>query len=105
MSQATNTVPILVSDKILGIEHVDANDFYLYPNPTKGEVNIVMPSDLKGKVILTIYNAQGKAVKEEIFAASVFNKFSMDLTDLPKGIYFLKWNNSQLQKTSKIIKQ
>jgi len=104
-AKATNTVPILVSEKVTGINNSEAKDFIVYPNPTKGEVNVIMPSDLKGKVTLTIYNAQGTAVKEEIFYANPVNKFLMDLSDLPVGIYFLKWNNSQLQKTSKIIKQ
>ena len=104
-AKATNTVPILVSEKVTGINNSEAKDFIVYPNPTKGEVNVIMPSDLRGKVTLTIYNAQGSAVKEEIFYANPVNKFLMDLSDLPVGIYFLKWNNSQLQKTSKIIKQ
>ena len=104
-AKATNMVPILVSEKVTGIDNAEAKDFIVYPNPTKGEVNVIMPSDLKGKVALTIYNAQGTAVRQDIFTANPVNKFLMDLSDLPAGIYFLKWNNIQLQKTSKIVKQ
>jgi hypothetical protein len=64
-----------------------------------------MPADLRGKVTLTMYNTQGITVKEEIFNANNIDKFLFNVSDLPTGIYFLKWNNTLVQKTSKLIKQ
>jgi hypothetical protein len=104
-AKATNTIPVKVSDQYTGISEVKSKELFIYPNPTKGKVNVIMPSDLKGKTSLSIYNAQGIMVKEEIFNLNVTDTFSFDMTDLPVGIYFLKWNNSLLQKSVKIIKQ
>jgi hypothetical protein len=77
----------------------------LYPNPTRGEVHAILPSGFKGKVTLTVYTAQGLAVKEEVFSTGSFNMYDFDLSDLPAGLYFLKWNNNGIQQTSRIIKQ
>lgn len=104
-AKATSTVPVKVSDEYTGITNIESTELFTYPNPTKGEVNVITPSDLKGKVTLTIYNTQGVAVKEEIFSANNMDKFLFNVSNLPAGIYFLKWNNTLVQKTSRLIKQ
>ena len=104
-AKATSTIPVKVSPEYTGITNIESKELFTYPNPTKGEVNVVMPVDLKGKVTLTIYNTQGVAVQEEIFNANNIDKFLFNVSDLPAGIYFLKWNNSLVQKTSRLIKQ
>jgi len=103
-AKATNTIPVKVAADFTGFTKMESKELFTYPNPTRGEVNVVMPSDLKGKVTLTVYNTQGVSVKQEIFMVNATDRFSFDLGDLPVGIYFLKWNNNLVQKTSKIIK-
>ncbi|MFN8133840.1 MAG: T9SS type A sorting domain-containing protein [Bacteroidales bacterium] len=44
-------------------------------------------------------------MKEEVFSTGSFNIYDIDLSDLPAGLYFLKWNNNNMQQTSRIIKQ
>lgn len=104
-AKATNTIPVKVSADFTGITNVESNELFVYPNPTKGEVNVVLPAEMKGKVNLTIYNTQGVSVMDKTFTVTTSEKLSFDVNDLPTGIYFLKWNNNLIQKSSKIIKQ
>lgn len=102
---ATNTVQVVVRDKQTGINTDAFTDLNLYPNPTNGVVNVKLPSDLKGMVTLNIYNSIGTLVRTENFRIESTEAFSFDITGLPKGIYLLKWNTNNFQKTNKIIKQ
>jgi hypothetical protein len=104
-AKATSTIPVLVSELVTGIGNDNTTDLILYPNPTLGEVHAILPSAFSGKVTLTVYTAQGIAVKEEEFSTGSFNKYDVDLSALPAGLYFLKWNNNNMQQTSRLIKQ
>ncbi len=105
-AKAINTVPISISDMYTGSMNPGlVSDLVIYPNPTKGEVHAILPSDMKGKVKLTIFNNLGVTVKSEIFEAGTVKKFDFDLGELPAGIYFVKFANDQVSKTGKILKQ
>jgi len=68
-------------------------------------VNMYLPSDMIGKVTMTLYSIQGTAVKQQSFTINPAEKLSLDLSNLPAGIYFLKSSDTNNQKTVKIIKQ
>ncbi|MGG1924664.1 T9SS type A sorting domain-containing protein [Chryseobacterium sp. NRRL B-14798] len=68
----------------------------IYPNPTKGEINIRADKKIKSA---TVIDASGK---------SVLNNSSdkLDISSLPKGTYLLKVDFSDgTSKTEKVIKQ
>lgn len=102
---ATNTVQILVSDKVTGINTDVISDMNLYPNPTNGIVNVNPSADMNKEVSLAIFNTLGMMVKRETFNVQSAETISFDMSNLPTGIYLLKWNNGTIQKTNKIIKQ
>ncbi len=106
-AKATSTIPVSISEIYTGIATPghSSSELFVYPNPTRGKVNAILPSGVNGKVTLTVYTAQGNAVKEEVFSTGSFNIYDIDLSDLPAGLYFLKWNNNNMQQTSRIIKQ
>ena len=64
----------------------------IYPNPTSGLVTI---SDISGISTIKITNSVGQVVKT--FAAQT----SIDISDLPKGIYILQANNGLKRKIVK----
>jgi hypothetical protein len=106
-AKATSTIPVLVSEKVTGIDPIspaESSDVILYPNPTKGLVHAILPSELNGKVSLTILNTLGAIVKQEDLNVNSSDKTTFNLSDLPVGIYFLKFNNSSIQKTAKVLK-
>lgn len=78
-----------------------ANDFYIYPNPTKDLVQLPVPKDFNnGKVYF--YSTLGKKVLEEnINKESSF----ISLQSLSNGVYFYTFETDSFVKNGKIIKQ
>jgi hypothetical protein len=56
----------------------------VYPNPTSGNLNIEINNDIKGKIVATLFNTAGKIVYQDELVDR-----SMNVSDLPTGIYFL----------------
>jgi len=83
------------------------NEFYfdnklkIYPNPTNGIFTI--QSFFENSITAKIYDVLGKQVLKSLSINNGMN--TIDMTDLPKGIYLLKVNNLEETKTIKIIKQ
>lgn len=80
-----------------GLEQVsDEAYFTIYPNPTtKDYINIVAE---KYPIILSISDIQGKIISQNTY----FQDSSIDLRDLPSGLYFV--NSKEGRKKYKIIK-
>ena len=74
----------------------NTSEFKIYPNPINDVLNIEGISDFE-TIFVSIYNYLGKKVK-----AFETNKKEINLSDLKKGIYLLKINNSY---SSKFIKK
>ncbi|WP_051605788.1 endonuclease [Polaribacter sp. Hel_I_88] len=72
--------------------------FKMYPNPTNGNfVNIDNSSDAN----ITIYNTLGKVVKLTTITSE---KNSIDISDLSKGVYFIKLEVDKKSITKKLIR-
>ncbi|OHX64574.1 Ig-like domain-containing protein [Flammeovirga pacifica] len=65
---------------------VTRNDMYVFPNPTRGQVNISGIST--GDYTFTIYNMNGVQVHSENAYFSI--KKTIDISTLSSGIYFIK---------------
>lgn len=63
-----------------------------YPNPTNNEVNISLPSEEHW--IISITDITGKIINTQNYFG---NKFSADVNEFSKGIYFIRLTNSQNQ--------
>jgi len=61
----------------------------LFPNPTAGEVNIVVKSSESGTLALTVYDAVGKIVKFEEFEVTEGNTQISNLINGANGKYFI----------------
>jgi photosystem II stability/assembly factor-like uncharacterized protein len=85
------------------LESVNSN-FKLYPNPNNGKFRIEFDNKQINKVSLKINNLLG----ERIFEISDFNpKISndIDISNLPKGVYFVKINDGVRINTEKFVIQ
>jgi hypothetical protein len=82
----------------LGIEESVFDKVVLYPNPTKGEVNIQNISLEKASV----YNTLGQLVKTVKLDTNNDNHI-VDLSGLPKGIYYIYLINQDAASAKKII--
>jgi hypothetical protein len=74
---------------------------YLFPNPSKGNVTLVLMQDAEDASI-HIYNLAGQLVKIE---PHVFgNNIPLDLTAFKEGIYFIEVTNGETRTRLKVVK-
>lgn len=82
----------------LGIEDSVFDKVVMYPNPTKGEVNINNVSLEKA----TVYNSLGQLVKSFVFNSGDTNN-TINLSGLPKGIYYVYLISEDAASAKKVI--
>jgi alpha-L-rhamnosidase len=75
---------------------------YIYPNPASDFLRITIPGEAQGNNTVTIYSLAGKSLKTQLFAFS--NEINLNVSDIPKGIYFFSVQNNQSYCTQKFIK-
>ncbi len=80
----------------------NANAIYLYPNPTKDKLNIVL-SALVANSEIKIYDALGSFIYTNNYLSA--SKIEIDMSQFPNGIYFIQINNVNGMITKKIIKE
>ncbi|MBC8319883.1 MAG: T9SS type A sorting domain-containing protein [Bacteroidetes bacterium] len=73
----------------------------IYPNPTKDIITISSPS-LKGNTQLSIFNVSAEKVMEKLL---IDIETQMDISALPRGIYFLRLQNEKVVEVGKIVKE
>lgn len=71
----------------------------VYPNPSTGIFNFELDADKRSNLI-TIYNLSGQELKKYTFPA---NKFSIDLSGLAEGTYFVKIEDKNAVMSKKIV--
>lgn len=85
----------------------DDSTFEVYPNPTNDLLHISARifNALADKFTLQIVSVEGRIVySENILLMGEGNIVSIDISNLPKGIYFCFLKNSTMIKSNKIIK-
>ncbi|MBK9524915.1 MAG: fibronectin type III domain-containing protein [Bacteroidetes bacterium] len=100
-STAFRTVEDIVSEPVA---ETAINDFNLFPNPAKDEVNVTFNSMQNESLQIRVFDMVGKTIREErVDVISGYNKFNLDLTLLNKGIYFVELTNSSERVVKKLI--
>ena len=100
----TNNGTISLSDDILrGISSASV----LFPNPViHSTLFIDYNSPVMGKVIISIYNVIGHLlIQQTEHAINGKQTYSVDLTSLPQGNYFLELNNGKKREVINFTKQ
>jgi hypothetical protein len=83
---------------------VMGNDFSVFPNPTSGKLNLLIDKRQQLNDI-TICNMLGEVVYKIEINGNATNYYSIDLSDLSKGIYFVRCNFATESITRKISLQ
>lgn len=86
-----------------GVDENQADNFNLYPNPTKGEFNLLLSQNLKTGSIIQITDLLG-SVLYEVKSPLGENPVKLDISNLANGVYLVKVNNGEVIKTMQIIK-
>lgn len=76
----------------------------IFPNPATNQIN-VSTTTFKGNVSVTIFNIYGESVKKKDLQLGNSQRISMDVTELPPGIYELVLAGNLQQSVGKFIKE
>lgn len=82
----------------------ELSNFNVYPNPSSGVFKIGFESENNENVSLKVYDLAGRLVKNQSFQKQ-FGRFTktVDFSDLSRGFYILKVENSQKISSRKLI--
>ncbi|MBC8342439.1 MAG: T9SS type A sorting domain-containing protein [Bacteroidetes bacterium] len=92
----TDTITIALINCTGIPENLKSFGINIYPNPSTGKINFDIPAGLN-KLEITIYNTVGQKVYAEQITSQTKTLKTIDLSEVPKGIYFvgLKSNGEQ----------
>ncbi len=96
---ATSSQDIVV-DGCIGVDNPEDQITRVYPNPSKGYVNVDVYH--VGNVHVKVYNIIGALVYETTENADGHLQFSMDLSHLSGGVYFVETRSEDLVDRQKI---
>jgi hypothetical protein len=80
-----------------------AGNINIFPNPSTGKVNIVLPNK-SAHTEITVFDLQGS----EIIKLDTHDNqqvFTTDLSEFGMGVYFIKVTNSNISVTEKVVLQ
>ena len=73
----------------------------VFPNPAVNRISIKLPDMISPGGRFNIYDPNGKFVLSEQVTST---SFQIDLSDLPDGLYFIRYQNDDLSTTEKFLK-
>jgi hypothetical protein len=76
----------------------------IYPNPSKGMIDIRFANDVAGDVSINIVDALGKTLLVSEESIKAYDVRSFDLKDLPAGVYFVRVSFANETKTIRLVK-
>jgi hypothetical protein len=82
------------------------NSLTVQPNPSNGNVEVILSEPLQGSANLQVLNSSGNVVyKRTVVLNGSYQVISMDLTFLSNGIYFIQMQTGNGLKMQKIVVQ
>jgi hypothetical protein len=91
----------LTVDVCTGMDDENAlSNVDVYPNPTNRWVIIDLDDMSNSKLIVTVFDAMGRLIAIPAQGVSGQNKYSVDLTGLPSGLYVIRIQNLEQQSRS-----
>ncbi|WP_210149207.1 S8 family peptidase [Chryseobacterium scophthalmum] len=91
------------NEDILKQHKIVSEDISIYPIPTKNKIFIKSKKDLINSKI-KVFDINNRLVFQKNIESTDENTFSIDLSSLLKGVYFLEVSNTNLNYRKKIIK-
>jgi len=97
---------ITVEEDKTEVDQLNASNMLLnvYPNPAKAEINITFTQKKSAKAEITLFNMQGQNVKSvSVGSKSGSNTVSLNIEELPEGIYFVRCATNEGIQNHKLI--
>jgi PKD repeat protein len=98
-------IPVLTSVKEENANVFDnAKEFAVFPNPTKGMINIVSQQPITNSLNITVVNIQGATLTSKIYRniGGDFNE-TIDISQLAQGFYFVIIQSGENFETHKVV--
>jgi trimeric autotransporter adhesin len=103
MADEGNNVIREVTGVTTGIYQSSAYQFSVFPNPTSQNLILIFNKQIIGLATLSIMDVTGREVMKEECKMNN-EKYTVDVSTLPDGMYFLTIKNQDIQLTQKFIK-
>lgn len=99
--------PLVVDASIKKSTIVKSNQEVLtvYPNPTKGITNVSLELAQEETINVSIFNQTGQMIKQIALGQKTHINQSIDLSDLPNGLYILKAHGTTTNLSQKVLVQ
>lgn len=94
-------VSVMIEDISNGIANYKANEIKVYPNPATSIIHVILPERGRQHSLCEVYNSLGQQVISKQIEAST--EFSLDMSDLPEGVYILRLNTDSEILNQKIM--
>jgi hypothetical protein len=96
------TIPAAGPNCTLSANYFNTNaSIKIYPNPTKGLLNISLLSNYNRNVVIELYDLNGRKVYFE--STSILDNKIVNISQLQNGIYLLRINGDNLSYSAKVI--
>ncbi len=79
-------------------------DFRTYPNPATNQLTIEFDNTVNQITSIMLYEITGKAVYSEILEKTASSTYTIDLSSIQEGMYFIRISNDEYSFTEKLIK-
>ena len=86
----------------LGTQEFENTLFKAYPNPTENLLTIALQNNAEVIDTVSVYDISGKTMKVQKTANATV---VLDLSDLSRGIYFVKVQSEGQEKVLKVVKE
>jgi hypothetical protein len=89
----------------LSVQNVqdDLSNVLLFPNPTKGVVNVKYNSSASGKISIRVFNLLGEEIETDKREIPSENLVSLNVSGLNAGFYFVRLQTEHSEKTLKFL--
>ncbi|MDR0971077.1 MAG: fibronectin type III domain-containing protein [Bacteroidales bacterium] len=74
----------------------------MYPNPAEKETKLVI-SGISGKVKISIIDIQGRIINSQTILVNDKAEKTLNLSSLTKGVYYIRLNGENINRTQKLI--
>lgn len=88
-------------NSFVGIDELSADMVNVYPNPTKGTINIAVHSGLSGTFNAKVLDLSGRVIMNNTIESN--SVLTMDLSNKSNGTYILELSNDNTRLTKRIV--
>ena len=93
----------MIVEDVSVIYEIQNKSIAVFPNPTNGQIQVTWETPLRSEFSFSLYDISGRRIFSKEFASQGL-KETINLDDMPKGIYIYELNeDNRTLKTDKLV--